>query len=212
MNVKPTLLALAMAGILSACGSSPSGRDIAKEEIAVQKMRDEADQERRERQQKEAKRLMAELPSWAIEPPRADERGIYAVGAGESTRYDIAIKKAKLTGEFGLAQQYTQIISGQERSYQKDSGRSGGINEQFSQLIEKLVDRVPIVGFEVVKHEVKPINGSFHSFVLMKLPYDQYNKQLLASKAEERNAEAKEAFAEMEQRLERYRASVKSAE
>ena len=125
---------------------------------------------------------------------------MYAVGAAESASLNVAQKKAILDAEFGLAKQYRQELSGSERSFtQERNDRS--LASQYTQLIDKLVARVPVVGFEVVKQEVKSVHGTFHSWILLKLPYAQFNRILQEQRAESVEASVQKEFDELDRRL-----------
>lgn len=188
------------------CSSPPTAKDIAKDEAAAAEVRARAEAERLARDEKAAERYMGNVPAWALVPPRADGDGFYAVGIAESSRLDLALKKAMLTAEFGLAKNYKAVISGNERQYQRDGGK-GAVSERYTLLIDQVVDRVPLAGYEVVKREFKTIDGTYHTFVLLKLSYEELNKALAAAKKAEADASIDEQFAELERRLDKYKAA-----
>lgn len=70
----------------------------------------------------------------------ADNGYIYAVGQGDSDSLRVSMEKAKLDGEFGLAKQV---------------GSQG--------------TTVSLVGYQVVRQEIKPIQGRFHTYVLVRI-------------------------------------------
>ena len=115
-----------------------------------------------------------------------------------------------LDAEFGLAKLYKQELSGSERSYVKENGNRGA-ESQYSSLVDKLVARVPVVGYEVVKQDVKSIHGQFQSWILLKLPYEQFNKVLQEQKAEAFDKSVKDAFDDLETRV-RTRVAERAAE
>lgn len=142
---------------------------------------------------------LEKVPHWAISPPEPDTKGIFASGIGESDNLSTAIKKARLEAEFGLAKLYSQELSGSERQYESDGNAIS--DRRFVGLIDKLVDSVPVVGFSNEKQEVFAENGKYHAFVLLKLPYAEFNKILQEKKAEETKRDMKEAFDELALRL-----------
>lgn len=142
---------------------------------------------------------LKKVPDWAVSPPTSDTKGVFATGIGESDNLSTAIKKARLEAEFGLAKLYSQKLSGSERQYESDGNAIS--DRRFVGLIEKLVDSVPVVGFSNEKQEVFAENGKYHAFVLLKLPYAEFNKILQEKKAEETKIDMKEAFDELESRL-----------
>jgi len=203
------MLSLALVPVfamLQACSSAPTSKDIAKDEAAAAVVRAQAEAERTQKEQKQAERHMDAVPSWALAPPRPDAEGFYAVGMSESSKLDLALKKATLQAEFQLAKSYRAVISGNERQFQRDQGGRGGVSERYTQLIDQLVDRVPLGGYEVVKREVKTLDGQYHSFVLLRLSYDQFNKVLASEKKAKADASMDEQFAELETRLDKYKA------
>lgn len=210
-------LKLALVGMwvsiaLSGCSnSSPTAADIAEREAAAMTVKMEAEQERIAAEKKLAKQQLGAIPSWALNPPVHDAEGIYAVGMGDSKKADIAIKKASLQAQFELAKAYQQELSGNERSYIQDKGDTE-ITEQYTQLIDSLVESVPVVGYRVVEREVKASQGKINAYVLMKLPYDSFNQVLQQRKVESNNASIKEAFDELEVRLEQRRQSISNPE
>ena len=193
------------AAALCACSSAPTAKDIAKEEASAAEVRAKSEDARRAREEKVAENYMGKVPEWAIVPPRSDADGFYAVGISESSRLDTALKKSMLTAEYDLAKSYKAVISGNERQYQRDAGR-GAVAEQYTLLIDQIVDRVPLAGYDVVKREVRTIDGTYHSFVLLHLSYEQLNKALESTKKADADASIDEQFSVLEQRLDKYRA------
>ncbi|OCQ07868.1 LPP20 family lipoprotein [Vibrio parahaemolyticus] len=198
-------LVAASAGLsLAGCSNSPTSVDIAEREAKAQQVRQEAAANKIEQEQKLAKEMVNSVPEWAISPPQPDSEGIYAVGMGDSQKLHTAIKKANLEAQYALAKAYQQELSGNERSYTQDNGNSG-LTEQYTQLIDTLVDNVPVVGFRVIEQEVIPLQGRINAYVLVKLPYDQFNTMLQQKKSEAANTDIKNAFDELEIRLEKRR-------
>jgi ribosome-associated translation inhibitor RaiA len=195
-----------LAALVSGCSSPPTAKDVARDETAAAEVRARAEADRLAREEKAAERYMGSVPAWALVPPRADAEGFYAVGISESSKLDTALKKAMLTAEYGLAKNYKAVISGNERQYQRDAGR-GAVSERYTLLIDQVVDRVPLAGYEVAKREVRTIDGTFHTFVLLKLSYDELNKALANAKKAEADASIDEQFAELERRLDKYKAA-----
>jgi hypothetical protein len=186
------------------CSSAPTAKDLAKDEAAASEVRAKADAERRAREQKAAEAYLETVPGWALAPPKADAEGMYAAGIADSAKLDIAMKKAMLSAEFQLAKAYRTIMSGSERQFQRDRG-SSGVAERYTLLIDSLVERVPVGGYEVVKREVKTVDGKYHSYVLLKLSYEAFNKVMASSRQAETDASIDQQFAELEARLDKYR-------
>lgn len=190
----------AFAGLLSGCSTSPTIQQLASDEAKASEVRAKADADKRAQEQKRMETAISQVPAWALEQPRPDDTGVYAVGTAESDKMRVAQKKAMLEAEFGLAKIYNQELSGSERSYTQDNnGRVG--NEQYTALIDKLVSQVPIIGFEVVRQEIKPIDGKYNAFILVKLPYDQFNRVLKEQRANNNDPAIAKAFDDLERRL-----------
>ncbi|MBK7299064.1 MAG: hypothetical protein IPI79_00775 [Moraxellaceae bacterium] len=64
-----------------------------------------------------------------------------------------------------------------------------------------MVNYVSVVGFEVVKQDVRAVNGEYQAYTLLKLPYAEFNKALQSKKQQAQTMDVKQAFAEMEYRL-----------
>jgi len=173
--------------VLAGCSSTPTAKSIAKDEAAAAEVRANAEAERTARAQQQAVRELGNVPEWALTPPKADAEGFYAVGMADSSKVDTAMKKALLHAEFQLAKSYRAIVSGNERQYQRDQGGSG-VSERYTLLIDSVVDRMPLGGYHVVQREVKPLDGKFHSFVLVKLSYDQANKLIASARPSQADA------------------------
>ncbi|MFT6653961.1 MAG: hypothetical protein ACJAWI_000714 [Marinomonas primoryensis] len=145
---------------------------------------------------------LASVPDWYLNPPKNDDFGIMGVGAASSKDMHHALKKARLQAEFELAKNYRQELSGSERVYERENGM--GTLVQTSQfLIDKLVDSVPIVGYDMVEQKIQVLpDGQFQAYSLLKLPYDEFNKVLQSIKLDSQDARELEAFDDLERRLE----------
>ena len=69
---------------------------------------------------------------------------------------------------------------------------------------------MPVVGYQVIEQVVKPIAGVNNVYVLLKLPYDQFNKVLEAEKAKALNKDVQIAFDDLERRLDKRREQKQS--
>lgn len=193
LNARSALLLLFGALILlSACSSNPTSRQLVKEQLQIEKTRQQA-------AQKQAENTIDAMPSWAAVVPRPDSTGVYALGIADSDKVQLALKKAQLQAEYGLAKQFNQELAGSERSMQQDAGANS--SSQYQSLIQSLVSYVPVVGFEVVKQEVKAVNGQFQAYMLLKLPYAEFNKALQNQKQQNQNVQMRQAFNDLELRL-----------
>lgn len=205
------LMGLAMS-VLAGCASKPTAESIQKDEAAAMAAREAAEAKRNARADEKAERYLKRVPEWVSTPPRGDGAFVYAVGSGQSSKFDVARQKAQLTGEFGLAKQYRQALSGSERLFQRDAGGTGGVQERYTALIDKLVDRVQLVGHEVVKSETVVVDGGqYQTWVLMKLSFDDMEK-ILAKQRGDAGLEAsiEKQFEELDRRLKELRTEQKA--
>jgi hypothetical protein len=201
---KNLALSLACMWVLSAglfgCSSGPrSMEDVVKDQAKAEQARQEAEEKRQDRAQARMKKDLDEVPRWSLQPPKPDATGIYAVGIADSENLQTSMQKAMLQAEFGLAKATRQEISGFERSYTQDQGKA--YSTQFTAAIDKLVDRVSVVGYEVVEQEVKPLRGVYTAFVLLKLPYPQFNKVLQEQRSQSQEARIRAEFDDLERRV-----------
>ncbi|WP_342616749.1 hypothetical protein [Rhodoferax sp. GW822-FHT02A01] len=200
MKTKHLALSALSAAMLMGCASKPTAESLQRDQLKAEELRAKADAAKAEKRQVQNEAFIEGIPSWALQPPKPDSGGFYAVGAAESQSLSVAQKKAMLDAEFGLAKQYRQELSGSERSFTQERNDQS-LSNQYTQLIDKLVSRVPVVGFEVVKQEAKSIQGTFHSWVLLKLPFAQFNRVLQEQRAEAVDVTVQKAFDDLERRL-----------
>lgn len=185
---------------LHGCASHQTADELAKEQAKASQIQLKADNQRQNIAQEKAQNTLEQFPSWALQVPAPDATGVYAIGIGDSDKVPVAIKKAQLEAEYGLAKLYNQELAGSEKSSQQDNGN--GSSSQYTALISKLVDYVPVVGFQIVKQDIKAIDGKFNAFILMKLPYEEFNKVLQQQKQKAQSVQDKAAFDDLEKRLE----------
>ena len=195
---------IAIGTLVAGCSTSPTMKSLAKDEADAAEVRAQATEARQAKEQKRMEATIDKVPKWAMEQPRPDDTGVYAVGSAESDKMRVAIKKATLEAEFGLAKIYKQELSGSERSYTQDNNGNVG-QEQYTALIDKLVSEVPVVGFEIVRQEVMPIDGKYNAFILIKLPYAQFNSVIKEQRAKTDDITVRKAFDELGQRLDKRR-------
>ena len=202
--MKKTTIALLLGSALgmTACSTTQSSADVARDMVAAQKIRDKASEESSEKRQAVMEKEISQVPGWAVQTPSPDEEGVYAIGMGGSDNLRLSIRKAFLDGEYGLARAMNQMVSGSERSYSKDTNGHGG-HEEYTALVDSLVNSVPVAGLEIIKQETKPVSGLYNTYVLLKLPYKEINRALQSRESGSQNETVKEAFAELYARLDK---------
>ena len=207
ISKKSTLAMVLAAAMIQGCATTQtpqSSYEVAEQQIEMEKKNLELQQRLMELEQKRLEAELDSVPEWVLAPPKPDGTGIYATGIADSKKLQTVIRKARLQAEFELAKQYKQEISGSERAFEQDNG-DDMISEQYTALIDKLVERVPVNGYQIVEQEIIVKEGRYHGYVLMKLPYDEFNAVLQQQKRSEQNDQVVAAFDDLEQRLEKRR-------
>lgn len=190
--------AVALAGCAS--NSTKTMEEVQKDAAKAAAVRVEAETKAAEVRQKQMEKHIAAVPKWSLQAPKPDASGIYAIGLAKSDDLALAIRKATLDAEFGLAKVYRQELSGSERSSVSDRN-DRRMGAQYTAIVDKLVARVNVVGYEVVEQDIRPMDGLYHGFILVKLPYDSMNRVLQDQKSESLDANTKAAFDDLERRV-----------
>jgi hypothetical protein len=176
--------------VLAGCASDPVEKYAAHQEDLKEKAIEDAQSK------------LDSVPDWYLNPPKNDGFGLIGVGASSSKDMHHALKKARLQAEFELAKNYRQELSGSERIYERENGM-GNLVQTSQFLIDKLVDSVPIVGYDMVDQQIQVLpDGQFQAYCLLKLPFDEFNKVLQSIKQDSQEARELEAFNDLERRLE----------
>lgn len=198
---KLTLVSVLVGSVVMAgCSSNPTAASIAKDEANAQAIRNTVAEQKVEKEQEKAEERLNAIPSWALNPPKPDAEGVFGVGMGLSKRLDLAIKKADLNAQYELAKSFKQDLSGSEQNYTQES--VADTVDQYTQLVDSLVDSVPVVGYKIVKREAVAIDGQMQVYSLLKLPYDEFNAVLEKQAAKNHKQEIKEAFTALHDRIE----------
>lgn len=200
------ILALFIAVLLIAACASPQKR-LAKDIAEAEEIRRDMDAERAKLAQKEAKRELKAYPDWALETPRPDATGLYAVGVGKSSDLEIARKKAHLQAAYQISKQLGQELAGGERLAEYD--RDTNASSTYQVLIDQLVDWTPVVGFETIKQDIQPIDGVFHAHLLVKMPYEEFNRVLQDRRRGAHDEAVRRDFDDLHFRLEQLRSATR---
>lgn len=203
--LKSLLVSTVALSILAAGCSSNPDKELAKRLATLEEAERDRIDERNAYEQSLRKEELDVAPNWYLAPPPSDGTGFYAVGYSRSKQMGHALKSARLQAEFELAKMYRQELSGSERAFERGN-TDGDVVTQTTFLIDKIVDAVPIVGYTVVEQKMKPVNGVFETFVLLKLPYDEFNKVLKSQREQELDKTVQASFDDLERRLANRRA------
>lgn len=200
MKFKTSLATLSLL-IIAGCSSN----DLEERLEAIEEQRAANEEIQLEKVTAQQKLEIEALPNWVLEPPVADATGFYGVGIAQSKQLNHSRRAARLQAEFELAKQTGQELSGSERSYEQGSN-SGDVNSQTTFLIDQIVDSIPVVGYEVVEQKLTVLNGQFHAYTLLKLPYEEFNKAMQSLKGTSNSATIQKQFDDLERRLNSRRA------
>lgn len=192
------ILFILMTNLLAACSSTPTSYDLAKEQARHEKLIEKAEEERREKDQRMVEGVIDAMPEWAINPPKPDLKGFYAVGMGDSKKPAIAIKKAELDAQYNLAKIYQQELSGNEKSYISEGDQE---DEIYSKVVDSLIAQVSVTGFQTLEKKIVPVQGKVHAYILMRLPYDEFNKTIRRGKEKATSPLVKSAFDDLERKV-----------
>lgn len=110
------------------------------------------------------------------------------------------MKKAALNAQYELAKSFSQELSGNEQSYNRESNYE--MKDQYTRLIDSIVAAVPINGYETAEHKVVAENGHFSAYKLIRLTYERFAQVMEKLKGNDQ-AEIKMAFEQLQQRLQK---------
>jgi len=189
------LISLGLAVILAGCTSQES-----KDSLAAEKER----QRMIDRKNDAIEDAIDNLPRWAKKVPKPDSVGIYGLGISDSSDLSMAIRKSLMQAEFAVASAYQNELSGSDRLYSTEG--PAGAQVQYQGLIDKLIQRVPIVGYAVREQKIQAFEGKYQVLTLLHMPYDEYNQALRSQRAKAQSQEMKDAFDDLERRLDKRRA------
>lgn len=199
---KSLLTATIVTALLAGCSSAPPEPEnqLAQRLIELQEAQRELELRQQALDQQKREEELSEVPDWVTEHPNPDGSGMYGVGIAKSKDLNHGLKASRLQAEFSVAAQYKQELSGSERAMSRGNS-SGDVVTQETFLIDKLVDAVPVVGYQIVETKVVPIRGVYHVYTLLRLPYDEFNQVLISQKSSETDELMRKEFDDLERRL-----------
>lgn len=210
---KTLLLSLVAVATMTACSSNQAvDPSVAMNQrlMQLEAQQHEMQQIRNQREQEKREREIQALPEWVESPPDADSTGFYGVGIAQSRNLNHSRRAARLQAEFELAKQSRQELSGSERSFEQGNA-DGDVNLQTTFLIDQIVDSVPVVGYQIVDQKIHSMDGQVYTYVLLKLPYDQFNIALQQQRADTEDRRIQSQFDDLERRLAARRAERQAA-
>lgn len=149
-----------------------------------------------------------QIPQWFIDPPAADDQGLYGVGVATSKNLQFTLNQARLHAEFELAKQLNQEVTGRERAFMR--GGESSMESSGEVVISKFVDSADIVGVESIEKDVNYKNGKYIVHILLRLSFEQQAKIMAAKQQNAANDNARKAYEELEAEAKRRKAVVES--
>tara|TARA_R110001583_G_scaffold161696_3_gene313880 strand:+ start:3987 stop:4580 length:594 start_codon:yes stop_codon:yes gene_type:complete len=165
--------------------------------------------QKHELQMKTADQQIDEAPDWFMDSPKNTDEVIYGLGTAFSRDMQNAVRKAALQANYELAQTYKQSVSGSERTFVRESGvgEGGSVQSESDTVISKLVADADVSGAETVKKAVMREGSGFRAYVLAQYKLGTANlikqEQVLEDQATSVRGSAKDAYEELNQRVER---------
>ncbi len=187
---------------VSACSSNGIHEKIEQIEVAHQKQVD--------KKTEKMDQLINSIPDWYLDVPQSDSTGVFGVGYGSSNKPPFALKAAEIRAKFDVAKSFKQLISGQERSYENQTLDSN-LETQINMLIDSIVEEVSVAGAQRVKRELYNVDGVANAYVLVKMPYEEYNRAIQSLRAKTVEEKVSVAFDELEKRLQNRKSDEQKA-
>ena len=201
LNKSLTLTAAVALLAMGGCSTTTSMADIAKDQAKADQIRQNAEAAQAKKRQAAMSDEINAMPEWVTQVPPTDATGFYAVGQGASDDLRVSMEKARMDGEFGLAEQFKNSLSGQAQHRDKEG--ANGRQEDYKRMVDNLVAEVPLNGYQVIHQDVKPIQGRFHTYILLRLPFASVNRVVQEQESHTHDAEVKQDFQELSDRIEK---------
>lgn len=162
---------LPLLGLCTLMGCAAPLTKSAKDSAAAAEVRQQAGLKQMEYKQRGLEAEASSVPDWAMMPAQPDAHAYYGVGIGADNDMLLSMRKARLQGLYDIATTLSAELSAEEAM-----GGTGRTDYRY--LIDLFVKRVNVSGYELVKQEVRPVNGKFRTYTLLKLSHDQINKAM----------------------------------
>lgn len=189
--LKAALIASVFASV--SCSNNPENEQVINK-IQAEKIKNSYETQLREQE-------LNSVPDWYLNSKDSDDNGVLGVGNSSSTNLDFAFKSAKLKASMEVAKVLKAEVSGQERSYLRSSGEEGTLANREEMIVDLLVKPTSMTGYETIKKEVKIINGRYQAFVMVRLPYNSFNKLADHASNDSLKNDFDQAFDKLEKRL-----------
>ncbi|WP_144379616.1 hypothetical protein [Photobacterium toruni] len=183
-----TLITMLSIGLIG-CSTSPLERHEKLVEKQFEQREDRVDE------------VIDNIPDWYVQVPQPTGSGFYAAGTSTGRLLKTSVMKSTLDAEFALAKQYKQLVSGNERSFVRESGEGDNaqLQSEAQQVVDKLVKEVDLSGYKVIDKLIQKEGVTYRSYVLLYMPYDANNLVKMARKTT--RIAAQEAYDELDRRI-----------
>ena len=196
--MKKLIVLLPLFALLAACGTTDP---YAK--------RAEVD---RERQEKYVERSIDKAPKWMLEVPKSSS-AVYASGTATSPDMEMAFSKAKLLAYGKICMTAGGTVDQQSRVFRQDIGNSSSENSELA--IRAMCRQVDVTGIETNQKVIISEGSRYRAYVLIALPLGDANQlrkdKLDTELSKETGTRAKEAFKELDQKVEPNNTAFKPA-
>ena len=125
------------------------------------------------------KEIVKASPDWFLKPP-TDSEHLFATASATSRDMQLALQKARTTGQTLLAQQLGTQLANLTRQFQEEIGldENSELLTQFSSAT-KAVTNETLVGAAVDRQKLIPEKKIYRAYVLMSLPIGEANQLLM---------------------------------
>ncbi|CAM3477139.1 LPP20 family lipoprotein [Paraphotobacterium marinum] len=149
--------------------------------------------------QARAEQKLSKIPKWALEKHPVDSRAVYAVGIGQSNTLNLSLQKSQIDAQMKIAEKMNSQITAQVRSVSADSMNIES-NSSYERLVDNLIQS-DVSGFEIVKQQIVPIHGQYHTFMLVELTFKEFNRIVQEKMKDELDASNKQKFKDLLDRV-----------
>jgi hypothetical protein len=172
------LIVTAVVGMmLTACSST---KDVYQERASAE----------RQRQERNAERVLDAMPKWFAEVPKSKD-AIFAAGDGVSGSLSGAISNARANAFEGICQAAGGTVRSQTKIFRTDTERSS--HSVSTTAIRNMCPDVDVTGAEIKDHKIIQDNGRYRAYVLVALPLGEAN---ILAKTKENERLAKRALSQ----------------
>ena len=160
-----------------------------------------------EREVEKREDTLDSIPDWFLEPMKSDEAGFYGVGMGQSVDLMSALRMAELNTQMKLAGNVSQLISAQEKMYNKAITQNAGRVLETS--LNSFINEMDVAGTEFDRKVVTSVGDEYIVYMRGYLPVKEIKAAQEALRfAENLEIDKEDEAAELMLRVERAKAEA----